>query len=216
MDEVPEQEHTERLHPAVPHRRVGDAATLRALAHPVRLQLLEELLQYGPATATELAERIGDTQANCSWHLRQLHKYGLIEEAEGRKGRQRPWQFVRQTVSLDVWGNAPDSTGGPAGEAMWDVLMERELHALREWRTAKHQETTTWREAASEWQTWGWLTATELANFTRELDELADRYILATIDRVDPDRRPPGCRPIRFDAWAIPSGPGSETPETHD
>jgi DNA-binding transcriptional ArsR family regulator len=205
-------ESNERLHPAVPHRQVRDAATLRALAHPIRVQLLEELLQYGPATATELAERIGDTQANCSWHLRQLHKYGLVEEAEGGKGRQRPWQFVPQTVSLDVWGDSPEAMGGPAGDAMWDVLMERELQALRGWRTAKLRETETWRDAASEWQTWGWLTATELADFTRELHELADRYILSTIDRVDPANRPPGCRPIRFNAWAIPGGPDSETP----
>ncbi|GAB3408666.1 ArsR/SmtB family transcription factor [Flindersiella endophytica] len=206
-------EETDRLHPAVPHRQVRDAATLRALAHPVRVQLLEELLQYGPATATELAERIGDTQANCSWHLRQLHKYGLVESAEGGKGRQRPWRFVRQTVSLDVWDYEPDVANGPVKDAMWNVLIERELQALRQWRTSKHQETATWREAATEWQTWGWLTATEFADFTRELNELADRYVLATIDRVDPDRRPPGCRPIRFNAWAIPGGPDSETPE---
>lgn len=212
MVEDAQPEPAERLHPDVPHRDVRDPATLRALAHPIRMRLLDELLQYGAATATELAERIGDTQANCSWHLRQLHRYGFIEEADGGKGRQRPWQLLRQTFSLDLWGdNEPDPSGDLAGGAVWDILMERELAALRAWRTAKFQDAEVWRDAASEWQTWGWLTAEELAAFTRELGELAERHILARIDRVDPARRPAGCRPFRFVSWTTPSGPDSET-----
>src|SRR3984893_15394384 len=59
-----------------PVRRIRDANTLRGLAHPVRIQLLEELALVGPMTATELAARVGESAANCSWHLRQLARYG--------------------------------------------------------------------------------------------------------------------------------------------
>src|SRR2546423_11325721 len=76
------------------HRELRDPRALRAMAHPVRLRLMEELLIRGPATATELAERVGENPANCSWHLRQLAKYGFVEEAGGGTGRQRPWQIV--------------------------------------------------------------------------------------------------------------------------
>lgn len=203
MDEPAEQ--AERLHPDIPHVDIRDPATLRALAHPVRMQLLEQLLERSPATATELAERIGETQANCSWHLRQLHRYGLIEEVEG-KGRQRPWRFVPQTVSLDL------RDGDPAYELMWDVLMTRELQAIRTWRAAKAQDASEWRDAGTEWQTWSWLTAEELTTFSRELDELAKRHLVAHADRIDPERRPAGCRPIRFVAWTVPRSPETETP----
>jgi DNA-binding transcriptional ArsR family regulator len=206
------EESAERLHPDVPHRDVRDPATLRALAHPVRVRLLEALIQHSPATATELADRIGETQANCSWHLRQLHRYGFVEEVEG-KGRQRPWQLVRQTFSLDLWGaDEPDSPYALASDAMWDVLLDREVDAIRNWRTAKFHDAPEWRQATSEWQTWAWLTADELTTFTSELAELAERHLIARIDRVDPAKRPPGCRPLRFVAWTTPSGPDTETP----
>ena len=58
------------------------------MAHPVRLRLLAELADLGQATATELAERTGESPANCSWHLRQLARYGFIEEAESGAGRR--------------------------------------------------------------------------------------------------------------------------------
>lgn len=202
MDEEP----AERLHPDLPRLDVRDPAILRALAHPVRMRLLQQLLERSPATATELAERIGETQANCSWHLRQLHRYGLIEEVEGSKGRQRPWRFIPQMVSLDA---RPD--GDPASALLWDVVMGTELQAYRNWRTARFQDAPQWRDATTEWQTWGWLTAEELTEFSRELDELASRHVAAHADRVDPALRPPGCRPIRFVTWTTPGGPDTET-----
>lgn len=68
-------------------RKITDVRTLRALAHPVRIALIEALIIDGPMTATEAGERIGETPTTCSFHLRQLAKYGLVEEAGGGKGR---------------------------------------------------------------------------------------------------------------------------------
>ena len=67
---------------------------MRAMAHPVRLALMEALNDAGTLTATEAAERVGESPSNCSFHLRQLAKYGFVEEAEGGTGRQRPWRAV--------------------------------------------------------------------------------------------------------------------------
>src|ERR1700750_2527894 len=75
--------------PFDPPREVTDPRAMRALAHPVRLALIEALAER-PLTATEAGERVGESPANASFHLRQLAKYGFVEEAEGGTGRPRP------------------------------------------------------------------------------------------------------------------------------
>src|SRR5690606_30942861 len=71
---------TDRPRPDLP--RLDDPARLRALAHPIRLRLIEELGDLGEATATDCARRVGESVASCSFHLRQLEKYGYVERAE--------------------------------------------------------------------------------------------------------------------------------------
>ena len=67
---------------------------MRALAHPVRVALLELLSRDGPMTATQAGEVLDESPANISFHLRTLAKYGFVEEAPGGTGRQRPWRRV--------------------------------------------------------------------------------------------------------------------------
>src|SRR5215510_7400059 len=73
-------------------RELTDPKAMRALAHPVRLALLEALTDAGALTATEAGEIVKESPANASFHLRQLAKYGYVEEAEGGTGRRRPWK----------------------------------------------------------------------------------------------------------------------------
>ena len=96
-DAQPEQSGS----PSLPDiREITDARTLRALSHPVRLALIEELTIGGALTATELGERIGESPTTCSFHLRQLAKYGFVEEAGGGKGRARPWRMTSIGMSF--------------------------------------------------------------------------------------------------------------------
>ena len=67
-------------------RDVNDPKTLRALTHPVRLALLEALALEGPLTATAAGELIGESPTTCSFHFRQLAKYGFVEEAASGPG----------------------------------------------------------------------------------------------------------------------------------
>ncbi|MFB7466159.1 helix-turn-helix domain-containing protein [Streptomyces sp. NPDC056224] len=88
-----------------------DAAALKALTHPLRIRLLGLLRQDGPATASELAVRTGESSASTSYHLRVLAKYAFVAEAEHRDGRERRWQAVHSVTS---WSNkameaSPDS-----------------------------------------------------------------------------------------------------------
>lgn len=72
----------------------SQARALRALAHPLRLQLLRLAAIDGAVTSTSASERTGETRANCSFHLRLLGKYGFVEPAPVRDRRERPWRLV--------------------------------------------------------------------------------------------------------------------------
>jgi DNA-binding transcriptional ArsR family regulator len=98
-------------------RRLTDAQTLRALAHPVRIALYEELAYGGAMTATELGERIGETPTTCSFHLRQLAKYGFVEEAGGGKGRARPWRLT------SFGWNIPSAAHDPETQIAGDLVI---------------------------------------------------------------------------------------------
>ncbi|MEV5892602.1 ArsR/SmtB family transcription factor [Nonomuraea fuscirosea] len=80
---------------------VLDAKGLRALAHPVRVQLVDLLRKHGPSTATRLAERLGVNSGTASYHLRRLGAAGFVEEdAERGNARERWWRSVHQMTRL--------------------------------------------------------------------------------------------------------------------
>jgi DNA-binding transcriptional ArsR family regulator len=183
-----------------PIERARDPRALRAVAHPLRLRLIDELGIGGPATATVLAERVGESPANCSWHLRQLARYGYVEEAGGGVGRQRPWRLV---LTGRRWGGADDPPElVQAGDEAATVLYEHEFAAMRAWRAGSRAEPARWREASFVTQSVGWLTAEELAGVQEEVTAILTRYA----NRIgDPATRPPGARPIRYLAWGVPA-----------
>jgi DNA-binding transcriptional ArsR family regulator len=188
-------------------RTLRDPRALRAIAHRVRIRLLEELA-LGPATATELAERVGESPANCSWHLRQLARYGFVEEAGGGPGRRRPWKLVRRSHEWDEADEDPEVR--LAGQALSKVFFARQDEVLHEWLDAAHTEPPPWREAAFVTQGAAWLTAEELVQIDQEIRPILRRHL----DRIDdPARRPPGSRLVRFLMWGVPArgvgtGPG--------
>src|SRR4051794_8216025 len=90
--------------------RVTDPQAIRALAHPLRLDLLELLAATGPATAAHCGRILDVPQANCSFHLRQLAKYGFVEEAgHGEDRRERRWQIAspRPAIRIDSAADRP-------------------------------------------------------------------------------------------------------------
>jgi DNA-binding transcriptional ArsR family regulator len=94
-----------------------DARTLRGLAHPLRVRLLGMLRTDGPATATQLAERLGQSSAATSYHLRQLALYGFITDDPGRGGpRERWWKAAHRTTTMDLGETLSDPGAQEAGE----------------------------------------------------------------------------------------------------
>src|SRR6201991_5338172 len=85
-----------------------DARTLRGLAHPLRVRILGLLRELGPATATTLAERLGQSTGATSYHLRILAQYGFVEDDPERNvGRERWWKAAHATTSIDLERDAP-------------------------------------------------------------------------------------------------------------
>ena len=188
-------------------RKVTSAQELRALAHPLRLRLLEELVVSDPATdtatASELAERVGESPANCSWHLRQLAKYGYIEEAPGGTGRERRWRAVIEMHDWDT-ANSRDPEFLAAADVAQDIVIDHEFQAFRERRTWIATEPTEWRGAAGSLTGIGWCTADELNEINHKVFEILGPYFHRL---TDPEARPDGARLVRFVNWAIPARP---------
>jgi len=115
-------------------RQVQDAQLLRAMAHPLRLRLIGALRKDGPATASELARRLGESSGSTSYHLRQLERYGFIEDDRERNGgRERPWRAVDEgmewTLDTDDAGlvEANRALGGQLVAAERVVVVEVEV-----------------------------------------------------------------------------------------
>lgn len=156
-------------------------------------------MMIAPATATQLAERVGESPANCSWHLRQLARYGFVEEAGGGVGRERPW---RPVPGVRTWGRDDgDAQLNIAGDAAADLILDREVAALREWERRRRDEDQRWRAAAFVNHSLTWLTVDELAELHGQINELLSRHV----ERLDPDQRPPDARPVRLTAWGVPA-----------
>jgi DNA-binding transcriptional ArsR family regulator len=195
-------------------RTVDDAASLRALAHPCRLALLEALAVHGELTATEAADLVGESPANCSWHLRQLAKHGFIEEVPGATGRQRPWRKVGTVMEWHESG--ADPAADEAARALTRVFMQRQFSLITEAMT--RPQPPGWTDAVVATQAIAWLTEDEV----RSLEDAVFALMTTHRERLtDPAARPPGARPVRIlalgvadDALAhLPDAPDKETPD---
>jgi DNA-binding transcriptional ArsR family regulator len=180
--------------------RLTDPRALRALAHPTRLRLVGLLRREGPLTATQAGARIGEVPASASFHLRQLAKYGLVEEAAGGRGRERPWQATAMFTSWSAAGGSPDLA--IADQMLTAVVAERYAEQLQAWLAAKPGEPIEWQEAAGLGDVLVYVTADELKQITEGLDDLLQPYL----DRVgDRGRRPDGARLVSFIRMALPT-----------
>jgi DNA-binding transcriptional ArsR family regulator len=189
--------------PQVPRfREVTEAKALRVLAHPVRLALIEVLSVSGPMTATQAGERIGETPTTCSFHLRQLAKYGFVEEAGGGRGRSRPWQMT--SIGMRFAPVHDDPEAAIAGRALATVIRERQLDPHRTWVETRSEYPRPWQEAAISNQHVLYVTPAELAQLNEELSGLVlSRYW----ERVtDPTRRPPGSAAVELLMFGYPMG----------
>ena len=110
---------------------LSDPRVLRAIAHPVRTRILDELSASGPIRAADVARELGIPANQASFHLRQLAKYGMVEEApeEARDKRDRVW---RATSTKGYTVDLKQIKEVPGGQAAVDVFRARKLASLHD------------------------------------------------------------------------------------
>jgi DNA-binding transcriptional ArsR family regulator len=153
-----------------------DAAGLKALAHPLRVRMLGTLRNNGPATATQLAQRLGESTGTTSWHLRQLAAHGFIEEDPDRGNkRDRWWRARTRTTSLSVrdFADRPELLG-TIGLYLLGVL------------EVEFSRAAAFVEASDRWDP-AWLEAADFSDYRLRLDpagmEALNTDLKAVIER---------------------------------
>lgn len=202
-------------HGARPGEQItSDPSRIRALAHPIRLELLDYLDDDGPATATECAGAIGESVASCSYHLRILAKNGFIEQVD-QPGREKPWKAVSNSRSLMIDPAIPGSVH--AISAMAGVHVNRELDRIQSWLQRAPQLPVEDADVATVMGASFYATHEEIRQFRAELWELSKRFDGRW---QDPALRPPGSHPVRLfgvlniDPDRPGKDPGTETGQT--
>jgi DNA-binding transcriptional ArsR family regulator len=149
-----------------------DPKAIRALAHPVRLDLLELLVAISPATAAQCGRVLGVSQASCSFHLRQLEKYGFVEDAgPGDDKRERRWRVVDRRLAVSTVGLDP-----LAVQEFSRVALHREADRVLQYLDHIAAEPEHWRSAAGGLATTLPMTADEAAEVKKGWQALLAPY----------------------------------------
>lgn len=186
----------------VAQRTLTDARTMRALAHPVRIAIMEALALGGPMTATEVGEQIDESPTTCSFHLRQLAKYGFVEEAGGGKGRARPWRIAALGFSIPNTPDDPETA--VAANLLSRVTRERQLARYLSWVDTRANYPREWQDAADSSEYIFYLTPGELEQLCTEIHDVLRRRFDQGERITDPSRRPPGSVPVELLMFSYP------------
>lgn len=190
----------------LPSRSLG-AREVRALAHPLRLRMLESLSD-GPATASMLARELGESSGATSYHLRALAAAGLlVEDLDRRKGRERWWQREPRSVGLISSAPAEDPEYDAAVAQLESTMLNRDEDAIRRYLHARSdgEHSDAWRETAF---IAGW-TVYATRDEVEELSELMVRWLRAR--RKPEEEREPNTPLVYVTYRALPQTPTAES-----
>ncbi|KUO12708.1 ArsR/SmtB family transcription factor [Streptomyces sp. DSM 15324] len=177
-----------------------DPKAMRALAHPVRLAVLERLQRHGPATATQLSPHVGATPSVTSWHLRHLAAFGLVRDAEaGTDRRERRWESVGRCFRS---GAPRDEEGRSAARVLVAEMFARTAGLPARWLTETEPDLEPqWAARAGGLNSRIVVTAEELGRLQEAVEELLAPYLARTKERW-----PPGSRGVRVLTYTLPEG----------
>ncbi|GII22936.1 winged helix-turn-helix domain-containing protein [Planosporangium mesophilum] len=189
-----------------------DAVAEAALRHPVRAALMELIGVRGTVTSAQAAEALGGSTGLYSFHLRQLARYGLIEEAPAGRGRVRPWRLATAEPTPDAASSAATDLDG--------LARGLEDESYRRWQAQRDRAPARWRRDEAFSQVL-YLTPAELTEMGSAIRDLISRYRRRE-DR--PATRPPGAAPVAVVARLFPllepdaleSGPAQPDPPEPD
>ncbi|MCT2584529.1 ArsR/SmtB family transcription factor [Actinophytocola gossypii] len=180
------------------HSHSTDPRALRALAHPVRLDLLYLIEREGPLTASRAAELLGLTPKVCSYHLNQLGRYGVVEETGEGKGRSRPWRLAIADIT---YVHDPDEEPATtrADDAFAKAMLARDAKVIETFIDDRHGLPLGWRNVSTMSSNPLRLTPEQLRELGRELTEVVERY--RTMSREPAE----GAHPVHIVLYALPT-----------
>ena len=176
---------------------ITDPKAMRALAHPVRLAILERLQRYGPATASQLSPHVGATPSVASWHLRHLAGFGLVRDAleGGTDRRERRWEAVARGFRFDV---PEDEDGTSAARALSWEMFARAAELPERWATEIEPGLEpAWRRLSGLANTRVVVTAEELAVIEDAIEAVIAPYVMR-------EERPEDSRGVRLLRYMLP------------
>jgi DNA-binding transcriptional ArsR family regulator len=177
---------------------VTEPRALRAVAHPVRIELLALLRANGPLTASRCSERLGLTAKVCSYHLQVLGKYGLIEETGQGKGRQRPWRLAASGLTY-VHHPGLDRGAAEASDQLARTVLARDARIVGEFIAGRHGLPLQWRNVSTLLGDELRLTPGQLGSMTGELAEVLERYAQLS------SQASAGTRTVHVALYAVPA-----------
>jgi DNA-binding transcriptional ArsR family regulator len=177
---------------------LSDPSTIRALAHPARVAILERLILDGPRTATECSADVGLSPSACSYHLRVLARSGYVEEdsAAAINGRERPWRARVVGTRLD---EPTDAETAKAAQAFRRVLDEHWLSRRRQFLASEASYPSRWRSVSGTHQSVVYLTPTQLESLRKRVWSL-----IVESAGEPPEHRSPKARPVQLVFDAVP------------
>jgi DNA-binding transcriptional ArsR family regulator len=187
-------------------RVLDDPTTIRALAHPLRLELRSIVGRSGKITAADAARELGISHGLASHHLRQLAKYGFVEQVEGADNRERPWRLVDTSYRLEGIEEKPG--GADALAVLEQVMAGRALEDLAEWHERRANWSRGWQKNAGAGRSTVYLTQKELATVTKAMENVLMDYVNERpLDDIE--SRPKGSVPVEFTFIVVPHEPTS-------
>ena len=178
--------------------RLTDVKAMRALAHPLRMAILELFSVRETLTATQASDALGESPANCAFHLRTLAKYGFVREAGGGRGRERPWTLASRTMTLTT--NQPDPQAALAADELTRLWLDRWMDRTRR-AFAARTEISGWDEASGWTNSHVFLTPDETRRLRGEMRRMLNPYEGRL---TDPALRPDGALPVEWTIFASP------------
>ncbi|MGZ4184443.1 MAG: winged helix-turn-helix domain-containing protein [Solirubrobacteraceae bacterium] len=204
LESAPNRDDSDR--PGQRRRLLDDPLSIRALAHPLRIELQSIVGRSGKITAADAARELGISHALASHHLRQLAKYGFVEQVEGADARERPWRLVHTSYTAE---GIDERAGGAAALAVLEqVTAERAVADLIDWHDRRADWPESWRSHTGVGRSTLYLTEAEVAQLTDAIDALlADYAELRPLDDIA--SRPEGSVPVEFTLIVVPRKPTS-------
>jgi len=176
---------------------------IRALAHPLRFELIGIIGGLGRATTAQAARELGVSHGLASHHLRQLAKYGFVERVAGKDNRERPWRLVATSYN---WAGASRTAEGTAAvDVLEQVYAEQALERFVGWQQRRGSWPDAWRESTGIGTSTVYLTEAELTELSAAMDALLLRYV-GERPLDDVAARPPGSVAVDFTIFAVPAG----------